>query len=99
MPNGDMLDQLQRLLEDDATIPQTVTNALVLAAIRQVYKELREVKTVVDGLKGMSLLHKETDEKNVKWPWIRDNVLLPTFRAAVILIIGWIFFRVTGVAP
>ena len=99
MPNGDMLDQLQRLLEDDATIPQTVTNALVLAAIRQVYKELKEVKIVVDGLKGMSLLNKETDEKNVKWPWIRDNAILPMFRTAITLALGWVFLKVTGVAP
>lgn len=44
MPSNEMIEQLQRLLETDATIPQNVTNGLLLAALRTVYQEVKDVK-------------------------------------------------------
>lgn len=96
MANGELMEQLQKLLEGENTIPQGVTNALVLGAVRQVYREVKELKETVDKIQAHIDLDKEKDSQNLTWLGVRDNVVLPIFRTLLTLGLGYIFFRIFG---
>ena len=47
MPNGDFLEQVDRIFERDGTIPQGTSNGLIIASLKYVYRELKsEIKEI-----------------------------------------------------
>lgn len=106
MQNGELFRNVQRILEGKDEIPQRVQNTLLMAAVMQVYGAIGEVNKRIDGhdsrlitIETARQVEQVYEERNITWPAIKDNILMPIVRTIIVLALGYIFFKVTGVAP
>ena len=97
MPNGSMMKTLQSIIDSDKTIPEYIR--YMVAAQLEIFNRLDSLTSDISSLKTGRESDKVTDQRNVTWPWAKDNLVMPIIRTAITLIIGYIFLKVTGVAP
>ena len=104
--NGELFNTVVRILEDEQEIPDNVRNNMLMAAIKHNFRYVKEVSGQVTDLAGrVDTIEKARgneaviSERNVTWPWIKDNIIVPIIRTAITLALGYVFFKISGIAP
>jgi len=90
--NGTLLNEVLGILRDNETIPENVTNRIILAAQVHVYQRLGELDKRVVCLE-------EEARKAVTWPYVLKTFIVPSMMALITLGLAYIFSRMAGVAP
>src|SRR3990167_10150916 len=97
MPNGTMMKTLQSIIDSDKTIPEYIR--YMVAAQLEIFNRLEILNVDVNSLKTGREADKVIDQRNVTWPWIKDNVIVPLIRTAIVLAAGYVFLKLFGVTP
>ena len=97
MPNGSMMKTLQSIIDSDKTIPEYIR--YMVAAQLEIFNRLDSLTSDISSLKTGRESDKVIDQRNVTWPWIKDNVITPGFRTLITLGLGYVFLKLFGVTP
>lgn len=90
--NGTLLNEVLEILRDNQTIPETVTNRIILAAQVHVYRKMDELD------KRVVCLEEET-KKAITWPYILKTFVVPSLMALITLGLAYFFSRIAGASP
>ena len=90
--NGTLLNEVLEILRDNQTIPETVTNRIILAAQVHVYRKM-------DDLDKRVICLEEEARKAVTWPYVLRTFVVPSMMALVTLGLAYIFSRMVGASP
>ena len=97
MPNGSMMKTLQSIIDSDKTIPEYIR--YMVAAQLEIFNRLDSLTSDISSLKTGRESDKVIDQRNVTWPWIKDNVITPGLRTLITLALGYVFLKLFGVTP
>ena len=97
MPNGSMMKTLQSIIDSDKTIPEYIR--YMVAAQLEIFNRLDSLTSDISSLKTGRESDKVIDQRNVTWPWIKDNVITPGLRTVITLGLGYVFLKLFGVTP
>lgn len=71
MANGDLLQAIQKAIEDGETaLPQKVSNRFVIAGVMEVYKKLDELKQKVDTVQDAVCDVQKTQKEYPSLTWL-----------------------------
>ena len=91
-PNGTLLNEVLGILRDNDTIPDNVTNRIILAGQVHIYQKMGELEKRVVCLE-------EEGRKAVTWPYILRTFVVPSMMALITLGLAYVFSRLTGASP
>jgi len=90
--NGSLLNEVLEILRDNKTIPESVSNRIILAGMVHVYRKMGELDKRV-------LCLEENSRKAVTWPYILKTFVVPSVMALVTLGLAYVFSRLAGASP
>lgn len=98
MANGEILKELQKLLEGHDTLPQEVTNRLILASIQQMYQQINKLQEDISKIKEAMNIDKVMDKEQHK-DFIRFSVLWDEYgrdivKLLIAAILGYLLAKV-----
>lgn len=97
MVNGSTLAEYKRKLDNGDTIPQNVTNGIILTAVIELYGKFGELEKGIDCLtknfEKEEVLDKTKEERLVTWPYLWENFGKTIVSLIIAIVISYFFFR------
>lgn len=86
MPSKAVFEEIRQVLDGNGNIEQSLKDKLIMTALVCVYTELEKFK-------------EEFEKRNSRSRELGDKLLMASLGALITLVIGYTFFKVTGVMP
>ena len=97
MPNGSILAEYKRKIDNNETIPQNVTNGVLLTGLIELYGKFGGIEKSIDDLRKCierdAALEKSKEERTVTWPYLWENFGKDIVKILIALAISYVLLR------